>query len=60
MARSLGAEVALGVSRLDGEEDVIRHFLSLGVSKNVIPKISGVSRPTVYHFIASRRLRPNH
>ena len=50
---------SLGVSRLDGKEDEIRHFLRLGVSKNAIAKITGVSRPTLYHFIDSRGLRPN-
>ena len=47
---------SLGVSRLDGKEHEIRHFLSLGVSKSAIAKITGVSRPTLYHFIDSRRL----
>ena len=32
------------MSRLDGKEDEIRHFLRLGVSKNAIAKITGVSR----------------
>ena len=50
---------SLGVSRLDGKEDEIRHFLGLGVSKNAIAKITGVSRPTLYHFIGSRGLPPN-
>ena len=49
---------SLGVSRLDGKEDEIRHFLRLGVSKNAIAKITGVSRPTLYHFIDSRSLQP--
>ena len=49
---------SLGVSRLDGKKDEIRHFLRLGVSKNAIAKITGVSRPTLYHFINSRGLRP--
>ena len=62
-ARSSGKKLgrpkgSLGVSRLDGKEDEIRHFLRLGVSKNAIAKITGVSRPTLYHFIDSRRLRP--
>ena len=30
---------SLGVSRLDGKEDEIRHFLELGVSKTAIAKI---------------------
>ncbi len=34
---------SLGVSRLDGKEDEIRHFLKLGVSKTAIAKITGVS-----------------
>ena len=44
-----------GVSRLDGKEDEIRHFLRLGVS---IAKITGVSRQTLYHFIGTRGLSP--
>ena len=57
-ARSSGKRLGrpkglLGISRLDGKEDEIRHFLGLGVSKNTIPKITGVSRPTLYHFIDS-------
>ena len=32
---------------------------SLGVSKNAIAKITGVSRPTLYHFIDSRSLQPS-
>ena len=50
---------SLGVSRLDGKEQEIRHFLRLGVSKSAIAKITGVSRPTLYHFIDSRNLQPN-
>ena len=38
----------LGFSRLNGREDEIPYFLRLGVS-----------RPTLYHFIDSRGLRPN-
>ena len=45
---------SLGVSRLDGREDEIRHFLNLGVSKSSIAKITGVTRPTLYNFIATR------
>ena len=33
---------SLGVSRLDGKEDEIRHFLGLGVSKASIAKITGL------------------
>ena len=50
---------SLGVSRLDGKEDEIRRFLRLDVSKSAIAKITGVSRPTLYHFIGSRGLRPS-
>ena len=62
-ARSSGKKLgrpkgSVGVSRLDGREDEIRHFLRLGVSKNAIAKITGVSRPTLCHFIDSRSLRP--
>ena len=45
---------SLGVSRLDGKEDEIRHFLGLGVSKTAISKITGVSRPTLYSFMSTR------
>ena len=48
-----------GVSRLDGKEDEIRHFLELGVSKTAIAKITGVSRTTLYSFMTTRRLRPS-
>ena len=45
-ARSSGKKLgrpkgSLGVSRLDGKEDEIRHFLRLGVSRNAIAKITG-------------------
>ena len=47
-ARSSGTKLgrpkgSLGVSRFDGKEDEIRHFLNLGVSKSAIAKITGVS-----------------
>jgi len=45
------------VSRLDGREDEIRHFLKLGVSKSSIAKITGVARPTLYNFMATRALK---
>ena len=45
------------LSRLDGKEDEIRHFLELGVSKTAIAKITGVSRPTLYSFMSTRGLR---
>ena len=48
---------SLGVSRLDGKEDEIRHFLELGVSKTAIAKIMGVSCPTLYSFMSTRGLR---
>ena len=48
-----------GVSRLDGKEDDIRHFLELGVSKTAIAKITGVSRTTLYSFMTTRGLRPS-
>ena len=49
-ARSSGRKLgrpkgSLGVSRLDGKEDAIRHFLELGVSKT-----AGVSRTALYSF----------
>ena len=66
LGRSLGQVVAgrdalakgrLGVSRLDGKEHEIRHFLELGVSKTAIAKITGVSRTTLYSFMTTRGLR---
>ena len=48
---------ALGVSRLNGREEEIRHFLELGVSKSSIAKITGVNRTTLYNFIATRGLK---
>ena len=63
-ARSSGTKLgrpkgSLGVSRLDGKEDDIRHFLNHGVSKSAIAKITGVSRPTLYNFISTRGLKPS-
>ncbi len=49
---------SLGVSRLDGKEDEIRHFINLGVSRTAIAKITGVSRSTLYNFMATRGLKP--
>ena len=49
---------SLGVSRLNGKEDEIRQFIELGVSKNAIAKITGVSRQTLYHFIRTRGIAP--
>jgi len=48
-----------GPSRLDGKEAEIVRFLTLGVSKSAIAKITGVSRPTLYHFIRTRGLKTN-
>ena len=50
---------SLGVSRLDGKENEIRHFLELGVSKTAIAKITGVSRTALYSFMSTRGLRPS-
>ena len=47
---------ALGTSRLDGREDEIRKLLDLGVSKSAVAKITGVSRPTLYNFLNTRRV----
>ena len=63
-ARSSGRKLgrpkgSLGVSRLDGKEDEIRHFLELGVSKTAIAKITGVSRTALYSFMSTRGLRPS-
>ena len=75
LGRSLGQVVAMldtlareGVAfiaikeqiRIEGKPDEIRHFLRLGVSKNAIAKITGVSRPTLYHLINPRNLQPGH
>ncbi len=49
---------SLGVSRLDGKEDEIRQFIDLGVSSTAIAKITGVSRSTLYNFMAARGLKP--
>ena len=50
---------SLGVSRLDGKQDQIRHFLQLGVSITSIAKITGVSRTALYSFMRTRGLRSN-
>ena len=63
-ARSSGRKLgrpkgSLGVSRLDGNEDDIRHFLELGVSKTAIAKITGVSyRPLQLHEHARTQAEP--
>jgi DNA invertase Pin-like site-specific DNA recombinase len=49
----------LGKSRLDGKEEEIRLLLQKQVSKASIAKIVGVTRPTIYRFIKTRRLRPH-
>ena len=49
---------SLGVSRLDGKEDEIRQFIDLGVSRTAIAKITGISRSTLYNFMATRALKP--
>ena len=45
------------MSRLNGREDKIRHFLTLGVSRSSIAKITGVARTTLYNFITTRGLK---
>ena len=50
------AKGSLGVTRLDGREDEILHFLKFAVSKSSIAKITGVTRTTLYNFIATRGL----
>ncbi|MGI2028646.1 recombinase family protein [Endozoicomonas acroporae] len=47
---------SLGTSKLDGKEDEISELLKKGVSKTSIAKITGVSRPTLCHFIQTRKL----
>ncbi len=49
---------SLGVPRLDGKEDEIRQFIDLGVSRTATAKITGVSRSTLYNFMATRGLKP--
>jgi DNA invertase Pin-like site-specific DNA recombinase len=49
----------LGKSRLDGKEEEIRVLLQKQVSKASLAKIVGVTRPTIYPFIKTRRLRPH-
>ena len=49
---------SFGYSKLDGREEEIRSFLSKGVSKSSIAKITGVSRTTIFHFIKTRQLMP--
>lgn len=49
---------SFGYSKLDGREEEIRSFLSKGVSKSSIAKITGVSRTTILHFIKTRQLMP--
>ena len=44
-----------GKSRLDGKEEEIRLLLQKQVSKASIAKIVGVTRPTIYRFIKTRR-----
>jgi predicted XRE-type DNA-binding protein len=46
----------LGKSRLDGNEEEIRMLLQKEVSKASIAKIVGVSRPTIHHFVRTRKL----
>ena len=47
---------SLGVSKLDGKEEEITQLLSKGVSKASIARITGVSRPTLCHFVQTRSL----
>ena len=57
--KTLGhAKGSLGVSRLDEKEDEICQFIDLGVSRTAIAKITGVSRSTLYNFMAPRGLKP--
>ena len=49
---------SLVVARLDGKEDEIRQFIDLGVCRTAIAKITGVSRSTLYNFMATRGLKP--
>lgn len=47
---------ALGKSKLDDRVDEIQKLLKMGVSKASIAKITGVTRPTLIHFIRTRGL----
>lgn len=63
--RSSGTKLArpkgsLGVSRFDGREDPIRHFLNLGVSTSTIAKITGITRAMLCYFIATLGLKAAH
>jgi len=44
-------------TKLSGKEEQIRELLGKGVSKSSIAKVLGVSRGTLYSFIAGRRLK---
>ena len=50
---------SIGQSKLDCKEEQIREFLTKQVSISSIAKICGVSRNTVYNFIATRKLVPS-
>ncbi len=47
---------ALGVSKLDGKEELIKEYLAKKVSKSSIAKILEVSRTCLYSFIVSRKI----
>ena len=47
---------SLGPSKLDGHEEEIKKYLSLGVNTTNIARIYQVSRSTVSNFIKSRKL----
>jgi DNA invertase Pin-like site-specific DNA recombinase len=50
---------SLGVSRLDGREDVIVKLLGDGVSKAEVARRMSVSRPALFDFCVSRKLIQN-
>jgi len=50
----------IGKSKLDGKEDQIEELLSKSISKASISKIFGVSRPCLYNFIKTRKLKAHN
>lgn len=56
--RVLGRPVgSLGKSRLDDKRDLVIDFLSRGVSKSSICKITGVTAPTLDSFLITRNIK---
>ena len=56
--RTLGRPIgSYGKSKLDEKKDLIIDFLSKGVSKSSICKITGVTAPTLDSFIKTRNIK---